>query len=222
VETRQTEIKMGTGAEQLEQAAVELRELGDQIRGDGKQKEVDEKPRAWDVDCGTEAVKQLRQLADAVKSNAVEQRALLLGSIEALLAGADVLSCDCVAALQAERDVMQGGMQSQQLEAESGEGEAAYTPALSFGECEPVLKSVEEILDRWQPDMGRAVLYYALQRLPEKEAAWELETARDEARDDFMNYLHNHRSFEEETVFYQAALATAKKGNGFFQLKQTG
>jgi len=171
---------------------------------------------------GIEAVAQLRAMADEIRTNSAASRAVMLCSIETLLAGADILSCDCIAALQAERDVMHGGMQSQHLEADSGEDEGAPIPALSFKECESLVVAIEEMLNGWLPDKQRAVVQYVRERLPEKEAKWELETERDAARDDLINYLHNQREFEEETVIYRATLAAVKAGNGIVEFKKTG
>jgi len=167
-------------------------------------------------DVGTEAVAQLRAMADEIRSNSAESRAVMLCSIETLLAGADILSCDCIAAPQEERGVLQGGMQSQQLEAEES------WRSIPFKDCEPILSRIEEILDGWKPDMGRAVLQYALDRLPEKEREWASEEGRDEARDGLVNYLGNNRSMAEQAAIYQAALSAVKKGDGVVALKQTG
>lgn len=214
VKSNGTETKTETGEEMLERAAAELRALGDEIRANGSHKEGGEKPRAWDKDCGTEAVKQLRQLADAVKSNAVEQRALLLGSIEALLAGADILSCDCIEMLRTERDVLSGGTQSQQLELEELQQE------IPFEECADQVKRIEAILDAWQPQLQRAILSHVGARLPEKEAAWATESARDESRDELLNYLHNNRSMPEQAAIYRVTLAAVKNDNGVVEMKQ--
>jgi len=93
-------------------------------------------------DVGTEAVAQLRAMADEIRTNSAASRGVMLCSIETLLAGADILSCDCVAALREERDVLDGGMQSQQLEAEEPWRQ------IPFKDCEPILLRIEKILER--------------------------------------------------------------------------
>jgi len=167
-------------------------------------------------DVGTEAVAQLRAMADEIRTNSAASRGVMLCSIETLLAGADILSCDCVAALREERDVLDGGMQSQQLEAEEPWRQ------IPFKDCEPILLRIEKILESWQPDMRRAVLYYAMQRLPEQETAWASERASDEARDELLNYLYNNKSFDEQADVYRMALAAIKEGNGIVGFKKAG
>jgi len=70
--------------------------------------------------------------------------------------------------------------------------------------------------------MRRAVLYYAMQRLPEQETAWASERASDEARDELLNYLYNNKSFDEQADVYRMALAAIKEGNGIVGFKKAG
>jgi hypothetical protein len=224
--------KPDVGVEQLDKAAEQLRALARQlveqrlgegkppgeVQGVGAQKEAKtvgkKNPEPWWKDIGTLAAKDLRTLVDEVKTNIVESRAYLLGSIEVLLAGADMLSWDCIESLREERDVLQGGTQSQQLEAEQESWRE-----ISFEDCVAEVKQVEAVIGTWLPRKQRAILCYALGRLPEKEAAWAVEEGRDNARDDLLNYLHNERSEQEQTAIYRTILAGVKKGNGVVELK---
>lgn len=158
-----------------------------------------------------QAAHDLRALADEVRRGFRKSRAVMLASIETLLAGADVLSADCIAALVEERDVLQGGMQSDDVK-----------PGWTFEQCEQGVAGVEAELDGYKPEAQRAVLYYCMDRMPEKEAALALEETRDTARDELLNYLLHNRSDSEQTEIYNAVLAAVKEGNGILQIKKAG
>jgi len=157
------------------------------------------------------ATEQLRGLANEVRTNSARSRTVMLASIETLLAGADVLSWDCINALKEERGVLQGGTQSQQVEVEDA--------AEQFPVSQSDLEDIEKRLSIWAPVKQAAMLRKLTERMPDKIREYETETAADEARDELLNWLLNNRSKEDAQAFFEQALVAAKEGNGVVALK---
>lgn len=179
---------------------------------------------------------ELRRLADEVRTNSAKSRTVMLASIEILLAGADILSWDCIQALRDERGTLQGGMQSHQLEEQDAEeaavegadeaaAEAAEedvaAAAEEFKVSDSDVEDIEKRVSMWVPKKQAAILRKVASRIPEKQREYEIETRRDEARDNLINYLMHNRSYEEETAICQRLLALVKSGESVVELKGT-
>ena len=81
--------------------------------------------------------------------------------------------------------------------------------------------NIERHLSIWQPMKQVAILRKIADRMPDKVREYKIETARDEARDNFLNYLLQNRSYEEQIRIYEGLLAATKSGNGIVELKAT-
>ncbi len=130
------------------------------------------KREPWWKDVGTQAVANMRAAADQVRANSVETKALLLGCIETMLAGTDILAWDCVEVLREERGTLQGGMQTDQVpeeDVEEAAEEIAKGDVMPLEHCIESVTQVEQLMDGWPVEEQRAALYYATQRLAGRE-----------------------------------------------------
>ena len=237
--------KSETGIEALDKAASEITKLADEVLEEkvGKAEPPKEAP-ALPLPDG-----RLLQMASEFSREVNRQIELMLGAIEILLAGADYLSWDTVGTLHDARGTLQGGMQTEQLkelvledaakdaedaaidadeadEAKEAANDAEDTvDAVDSVEQIPVSESdvanIEKHLSIWQPMKQVAILRKIADRMPDKVREYNIETACDKARDNFLNYLLNNRSDEEQTAIYEGLLVAAKSDKGIVELKAT-
>jgi hypothetical protein len=74
------------------------------------------------------------------------------------------------------------------------------------------VKQIEGILESWQPAFQEKILQVLIAGQPKRRAEREAEDARDEARDNFINYCLNNLSRAEEKELYEKLLADVKAG----------
>lgn len=158
---------------------------------------------------------ELKTQADEARANSARLRALMLGSIETLLAGADILSSDLIRNLRDEKVSLCGGMQSQQIEQED------RAAALDMSEAGVTIEAIERVLSGWIPVKRAAILEHILDGMPDKEDEYIADVGANEAEEALLNYISHNRTTEERKVFYEKLLAGVKDGKGIVELKAT-
>jgi hypothetical protein len=213
-----------TGIEKVSDIADQVRELAREL----VEQRLGKTEPAKEGQALPVANEQLLQVAAEFSKDVKRQHGLMLAAIEILLAGADMLSCDCIAVLQEERGILKGGMQSQNLNGDEDEenteaenGEAKDCREYSLEDCESTIEGIEQALCPWVPLKQAAVLKHMLSLMPERQREHEGETAANEACEEFINYIAHNKSDDEQKAFYEEALAAVKAGNGIVELKQT-
>ena len=200
-----------TGIEKVSDIADQVRELARELVEQRLGKA--EPPKEVQGVSATDG--QLRKLTGELVNNGKELRRLMLGGIELLLAGSDMLCSDTTKHLEEERAYLASALN------EIGEVDSSLSQ-IDLADAQITIQNIEERLDMWSPAKQAAILHDIASRLPEKQAEYEKDVAADEAQDELLNYIAHNRSDAERKVFYEQVLAAAKAGNGIVSLKATG
>jgi len=200
-----------TGIEKVSDIADQVRELARELVEQRQGKA--EPPKEVQGVSATDG--QLRKLTGELVNNGKEVRRLMLGGIELLLAGSDMLCSDTTKHLEEERAYLASALN------EIGEIDNSMLN-IDLADAQITIKNIEEGLDMFSPVKQAAILHDIASRVPDKQAEYEKENAANESCEALLNYIAQEKTLDEQKAFYEQVLAAAKAGNGIVSLKATG